>query len=502
MELHKSIPTEPERRVWDVVVVGAGAGGGTAGFNLARRGRSVLFLERGRFRRSGPEIKASSETSSAMDSVWWPHSVRQRDDSDENFRAPIGCGIGGSTSLFAMVMERFRPVDFEPYRFAPKGIRTSLPDEWPIKYDELEPYYREAEALYRVHGTDDPLSTTTAAVLEPLQPSIIECELHRVLRERGLHPYRLHCAWEHLPDCENACVRRLCPKPCRNDAGRICVMPALEQYDANILPECNVIRLNCNRRAVESATCLVDGKAVRIRGKFFVLGLHALLTPALLLRSTSDSFPDGIGNGSGLVGRNLMLHVSDHLMVRFHGFRGLLNTLLQHGLSVNDFYFVDGTKLGTIQAHAADVGVGTQFYGADDGAGTVVFHTVVEDFPYWENRIAPTPGSLADVRWEYSYSDELRIRSEMLTQSFSAAIKEACEVRIMAPTGSLNGSHACGTCRFGQDPRKSVLDRNSRVHELDNLYVVDASCFPSSGGINPSLTIIANALRVSTLISQ
>jgi choline dehydrogenase-like flavoprotein len=197
-----------------------------------------------------------------------------------------------------------------------------------------------------------------------------------------------------------------------------------------------------------------------------------------------------------------MFHVSDHLLVEFTELDGLLNTRLHHGISLNDFYFHDGMKLGTIQAHAADVGLDAKSFGSDGAGGYAVFHTVVEDFPHPENCVMPTPGKMDEVIWEYTYPEELRTRSEMLVRAFSDSLGSACSVRSLSPGGELNVTHACGTCRFGLDPRSSVLDQDNRMHELDNLYVVDASFFPSSGGMNPSLTIVANALRVSSLIAQ
>ena len=469
MELHESIPESPGDRIWDIVVVGAGAGGGTAGYDLARRGRSVLFLERG------------------VGAGWWPHPVRRKGDSDAASQAPIGCGIGGSTALFSMVMDRLRPMDFE---------------RWPIGFDEMEPYYWDAERLYRVRGTDDPLTSLPTWLLDPPAASPDECAIHATLQGRGLHPYRLHYAWEHVDDCEDACVRRVCTKACRNDAGRMCVRPALEQHGAHILPGCRVSRLNTRGREVMSATCVLDGRSIEIRARTFLLGLNALLTPALLLRSANESFPDGLGNGTGMVGRNLMFHASDHLLVRFPDLDGPLNTRMRHGVSLNDFYCVDGTKLGTIQAHAAFVGLDAQRFGSDDRVGSAIFHTIVEDFPDAGNRVVPAPGSDDAISWEYSYPDELGARSDMLVRSFTAALGATCDVKAMSPRGELNATHACGTCRFGDDPRTSVLDRDNRVHELENLYVVDASFFPSSGGMNPSLTIAANALRVSSAVAR
>jgi choline dehydrogenase-like flavoprotein len=506
MHLEKRIPKDPDGTIWDIVVIGTGAGGAAAGFNLARLGRSVLFLERGlALDETGSTVRNSSliRSSGKVYSDCQPYNVpRDGGGGDNKPILVVGCGIGGTTSLFSMVMDRFRPVDLSQRCFAQVPQSSTLPEAWPIQYEDLEPYYREAETLFRIRGTKDPLTSTRGALLEPIPPSATEAIIHDTLIQAGLHPYRLHYAREYVPGCDG-CPIKPCPHNCRNDAGRICALPALEHYGAQILPECLVVQLETHGRSVRQAICVRKGRRLAIRGRIFVLALNALFTPALLLRSANDSFPDGLGNRSGMVGRNLMVHVSDLLAVQFNALRGPLNGHLHHGLSLNDFYVRDGFKLGNIHAHAMDF---TQLTSGlpslDDSTGTVLFSTIVEDFPYLENRVTPKRGSEEEVCWEYTYPDELRFRSQMLVNAFADALKPMCNVSVREPSGILNASHACGTCRFGDDPSISVLDRDNRIHDLDNTYVLDASFFPSSGGINPSLTIVANSLRVTSLIAQ
>lgn len=506
LKLADHIPRDPQADIWDVVVIGTGAGGGTAGFNLARLGRSVLFLERGKLIDANSSLPEPSiiESTGRVDSDCPPYGGKR--EADRNGHPPIlavGCGLGGSTSLFSMVMDRFRLADLEPRCAGHVPPSTSLPDAWPIQCEDLEPYYREAEVLFRVRGSDDPLTSTQGALRAPLAASETETVIHDTLARSGLHPYRLHYAREHVPGCDG-CPGKLCARNCRNDAGRMCVLPALEHHAARIFPECRVVKLELSGRTVRQAICFWNNRYIAIRARVFVLALNALLTPALLLRSANGSFPEGLGNGTGMVGRNLMLHVSDYVRVRFKTLHGLLNGLLHNGLSVNDFYVHNGFKLGNIHAHAVDLTNHRSFLGVpiDDPAGTVVFNTIVEDFPYVKNRVSPKPGCDDAVLWEYTYPAELRTRSQMLVSEFANSLQAVCDVSVREPSGLLNPSHMCGTCRFGDDPGSSVLDRNNRIHDLDNTYVLDASFFPSSGGINPSLTIAANSLRVSTLIAK
>jgi len=198
-----------------------------------------------------------------------------------------------------------------------------------------------------------------------------------------------------------------------------------------------------------------------------------------------------------MVGRNLMVHVSDSLLVCVPDQIGLLNPLLAHGIALNDFYVRDSVKLGSLHAHAACLP-----WGGTGARGAIVFQTIVEDFPYVTNYVAPKRGDEDAVVWAYAASPELRERSAALIAAFTEALRGRAQVVPLHAPGSLNLAHACGTCRFGNDSRTSVLDRDNRVHDLDNLYVVDASCLASSGGIHPSLTVVANSLRASDRIAR
>lgn len=496
------VPSDPAEEVWDAVIIGTGAGGATAGFNLARLGRSVLFLERGALLPNSVSECNGTHCLSLMSlpgKVYSKHQSYNNDDaSGVSTDLLVGYGVGGSTAFFAMTMERFRRVDFTPREYLTPPL-SSIPREWPISYDDLARYYSEAEVLFRVRGTHDPLSPDKGILLEPPSCSEAETELHTTLESVGLNPYRLHYASEGVVGCDG-CPGKPCFRSCRNDATRICVLPALQKYGAKLVPECMVTGLTTKGRKVQTATCLWQGRQVNIRARTFVLALNAILTPALLLRSANSQFPEGLGNSSGMVGRNLMLHVSDLIAARAHNLRGDVNSSLKYGMSLNDFYVRDQTKLGNIHIHARDFS--SLKATSEDERGVVFIGTIVEDFPYSENAVRVTGSDGLNVNWEYRYPDELWLRSETLVNEFAAATRSVFEITVRKPTGILNPTHACGTCRFGRDSRSNVLDPDNRVHDLDNVYVLDSSFFPSSSGINPSLTIIANSLRVSELIAS
>jgi len=525
-------PQDAEGRLWDAIVVGAGAGGATAGFNLARLGRSVLFVERGKLLHHDPAVARgvpfswTGNPEAALDHGWWPRPFHHREEEGGAAvptRPPVGCGAGGSTAQFNGVMDRFRPQDFTPGKFFRNVSDASLPEEWPVGYDEMEPFYERAERLYRVRGTQDPLAPTGAALLEPPPASKRELAVFGALESVGLHPYRIHSTNENVPGC-GGCPGVLCPNPCRNDAARTCLYPALEQHGAKIVANTRAIRFEARGSAVERVVCERDGRRIALRARVFIVAANAFLTPALLQRSTGDRFPDGLANRSGLLGRNLMFHAANHLFVGLERTSRGPDSELKHGVSLNDFYVHDGTKLGNFHAHPIVTRDeilrflvqrygGLKFLpgrvlsmiasmGTSWGGAWTVFAAIVEDLPYPGNHVAAKPGSDEDIVYTYRYPDELRQRAQLMNDAFQRAVAPLFDVRPLQPTGALNGSHVCGTCRFGDDPKTSVLDRDNRAHDVDNLYVLDASFFPSSGGINPSLTIVANSLRASDKIAE
>ncbi|HUN99673.1 MAG TPA: GMC family oxidoreductase [Bradyrhizobium sp.] len=547
-------PQDAEGHLWDIIVIGTGAGGATAGFNLARLGRSVLFVERGKLLHYDPAVARgvafswTGDPETALSHGWWPRPIFYWEEeglAPIPMRPPIGSGAGGSTALFNGVMDRFRPQDFSPRGFFPDAPGASLPDAWPVSYEEMAPFYDRAEALYRVRGTQDPLAPTGTTLLEPSPPSERELAIFDGLKGAGLHPYRVHSALERAPGCWD-CPAMLCPRACRNDAGRTCLYPALEQYGARILPNCRAVRFEETGRVVKHVLCEWEQQRITLRARVFILAANAFLTPALLQRSANERFPKGLANSSGLVGRNLMLHAASHVFARLKRTSPGSGFTINHGVSLNDFYVADGTKLGNIHAHPTltrdeMLRFLVQHSLRSSAAGSassrsnsprpisgrrwsgylprgllspmtstaawlcrswMVFAAIIEDLPYPENFVAAKAGSDEDVVYTYRYPDELRRRAQVMGDRFKTAIEPLFDVRPLQPVGALGGTHVCGTCRFGDDPRTSVLDRDNRAHDLDNLYILDASFFPSSGGINPSLTVVANSLRATDKIAR
>ena len=539
---------------WDAIVVGTGVGGATAGYELARRGKRVLFIEKGPFLHGGfpaaPSGLSESVVAPAASTApadldrerfgggRWPHYVTAHTNLGRfSFYVPVGCASGGSSAFYAAAMERFTRADFEPGANAGAISDTTLPDSWPVSYDEFEPWYAEAEKLYRVRGTPDPLhGDASGHLLSPPDLNARDRFLVERFKAQGLNPYQLHVACEFVDGCQG-CLDGPCQQACKRDSAWTCLIPALAQHKAVLLPETEVASLQEEAGTIRGVVCRRGDEEVQLTARVVILAAGAFATPALLLRSGADGRPQGLANSSGCVGRNLMFHGGD-LFALSPG-EDLADEGVQKTLALNDFYSVDGIKFGTFQSMGTRLDIGqvmqylrdTAEYSAAWWSGLlrprpvwwrkltspfirlgalVYFHlfrfsraavwvSIVEDLPYHHNRVYPSPDDPFDIIVEYQYSDELRSR----VLRFRKMLKERLgSLRLMVLTDGkkIDYPHVCGTCRFGDDPATSVLDRNNRAHDVDNLYVVDASFFPSSGGTNPSLTIAANALRVAGII--
>ncbi len=538
---------QPAEESFDVIVIGTGMGGATAGYELARLGKRVLFLEKGRFVQRDEEVvrgdlgDQSEAPEDRLRRGHWPEPLqgrmgpRERVDprhplsvvsgGEVEFFGPLGCGTGGSTILFGATLERFFPCDFRPRELFPEVDDSTLPDAWPIQYDDLEPWYRRAEELYRVRGTPDPLHPSQVRLPDPPELNEQDQDVFDLMTSKGLHPYQIHIGCRFVDGCDG-CAGRVCLRDCKSDAGNVCIVPAVERYGARLQSRSEVTRLEADRTTVRRVHFRRDGRDHVVSASIVVLAAGALMSPVLLLDSKSEHWPQGLANGSGLVGRNLMVHSGDMIAVRSR--KPPPASGFNKSLSISDLYFGGGRKLGNFQSVGVLVDTGSVLahlqttlakgprwlrtlahplllrVGARIGAwwfrNSVVFGSIVEDLPYLENRVLPDPTAKSGMRFEYRYTRELAERNELFRRSLSRALGWT---RVVSLTRSinLNFGHPCGTLRFGDDPATSVLDAENRAHEVDNLYVVDASFFPSSGGTNPSLTIAANALRVAELIA-
>jgi choline dehydrogenase-like flavoprotein len=533
---------------WDVIVIGTGIGGATLGYALAKAAKRVLFCEKGKSQLNDSQQVLRGNYAEAF--FPWPavpqpehHAIlswtgrysdliEDRSFSRLNTFIPfLGSGTGGSTALYGMGLERFFPADFQPRRNFPEASETTLPEEWPITYADLAPYYEAAEKLYRVRGTTDPLRGNEGYnhLMSPPPLTPLGSELFSFFQEKGLHPYRLPMACEFVPECE-CCQGYLCPKNCKNDANRICLQPAIMDYGAQLLDECEVLRLDATRKEVTGVVCTWRGVQLMLRGKIIILAAGALISPCLLLKSSTELWPQGLANNSGLVGKNLMRHYIDLYLIAPQTTGPLDNRRKE--LAFNDFYQKDARKLGSVQSFgrlppAAILAESMEQEFRQRGlpgaallfklakpiirpllsrlvGKSVVLGTILEDLPYTDNWVKTAPAQFERGSLKLSINYRIRANDKERIEAFRILMKDALKpyqvTLVKQAENNERIAHACGTCRFGSNSSESVLDKYNRAHALSNLYIVDSSFFPSSGGTNPGLTIAANALRVANYL--
>ncbi|MEB3983930.1 GMC family oxidoreductase [Mycobacterium sp. 663a-19] len=527
--------------MWDVIVVGTGMGGGMLGYSLAKSGRSVLFVEKGRstlpgvpgtIRSAIPEVVEPQACLSAE--TYYEVLARAGRSTDEvedisgrstrRYLPMIGSGTGGSSALYGMVCERFFVRDFTPRQNFRKPGDSTVPEAWPITYDQMRPWYAAAEKLLGVRGQPDPLRPEAAEVDLPAPPpfSAVNQPMVDYLTGRGLHPYHLPMACDYTDGC-TTCQSYLCHLSCKNDAARNCLVPAITEHGAKLLTECRVVRLDADASAIRQVICAHRSGMLALKAKVVVLAAGALITPVLLLNSRSGDWPNGLANGSDMVGRNLMRHLVDFIEVWPH--RGSKITAENKQIGLNDFYFWEGQKYGTVQSGGAMPPIqaltnhpGWQFKALRlmspaarpiyerFFSGGLVLAAMLEDLPYLDNRVlpsdSPSPDGRQRLRLQYRLHPGEIERRAVFMRMFKETFKPFRRITLRGATSNEALAHVCGTCRFGDDPKTSTLDPNNRAHEVENLYVVDGSFFPTSTGLNPSLTIAANALRVAAHMNQ
>lgn len=513
-----------DEQTTDVVVIGTGMGGATIGHRLALSGLRVLFLEK------GPAC-AETETDGEImgDGVArlaagrWPERISVTTDGIERkLFLPLGCGAGGSTIFYAAALERFARSDIEPLPHLPHPTGG-----WPVPWPIWSRYYRKAESLFRVAGT--PIFQHDTEDEEELRPPPAESEtdgrLIEAFRERGLHPYRLHVALGYKPGCDE-CGGRRCERACKGDASTICLMPALQTGRATLIPEAEVVRIEADQNRVSGVVYEQAGRLRRVNARAVILAAGAYHSPAILLRSYSRAWPQGLANESGLVGRHLMLHANEWFAL-WPG-NGLSREGPRKTIGLRDFYVQDGVRFGSVQSSGLPasydnvrsflidrferspfrnwsvlrpvIGIVSRIATAIMGAAST-FVMIVEDFGHTHNRVTLDPDNPRHIQISYRIPSELRERTLLARRMLRRALPGLRTLPLQSDV-QLNLGHPCGTCRFGDDPASSVLDASCKAHGLANLYVVDASFMPSSGGTNPALTIAANALRVGDLIIE
>ncbi|MFZ6872141.1 GMC oxidoreductase [Undibacterium sp. Di27W] len=508
---------------YDIIIIGTGAGGGTLAHSLAPTGKRILLIERGDFLKREQDnwnpdavfVKAKYQAKE----IW-------HDQHGKAFHPGIHYFVGGNTKFYGAALFRLRESDFGEIKH-----HGGISPAWPISYANLEPYYCAAEKLYQVHGTrgldptEPPASAPYPYTAVSHEPRV--AQLSEALKAQGLHPFPLPLGImldqdeQGQPTRHSKCIRCSafdgfpCMLDAKADAHIICVEPALKYPNVTLLTNAYAEKLgtDASGRIVDSVHVRHDGKDEVYSADIVVVSCGAINSAALLLRSASPQHPNGLANGSDVVGRHYMRHNNSALMAVSLKRN---ETVFQKTLAINDFYAGAPDwdyPLGHIQMLGKSHGdtikgelpawlpFKPHFALEEIAEHSVDFWLTSEDLPDPGNRVTLDENggivlSLNPNNMEAHHRLKIKLK-EMLTHMdlHPHLWERSLYLGQDIPIGGT--AHQNGTIRFGHDPATSALDVNCKAHEVDNLYVVDASFFVSCGAVNPSLTIIANALRVA-----
>ena len=504
---------------YDVIIIGSGAGGGTLARHLAPSGKRILLLERGDWLPREPQNWLAQDVfvdnRYVSEDTWY-------DENGKPFQPQIHYFVGGATKLYGAALYRLRPGDFGELQH-----HDGVSPAWPISYDELEPYYTKAEHYYEVHGNhgEDPTEGFASAQY-PFPAVSHEPRIQQLsddLEAAGLHPFHAPCGIRlnesNMP--YSACVRCancdgfVCAVHGKSDAEVLGVRPALEHPNVELVTNAKAVKLETNDDGSEITGVVVerDGETTTYAADLVVLACGAANTAKLLLLSATDKHPNGLANGSDQVGRNYMFHNSLAVLALS---REENPTIFQKTLGLNDFYFAGNGHdypLGNIQMvgksqapmfrgeRPGETKLAPQWTLEKVAKHAIDFWLSTEDLPMPENRVTVDKDGKLTLSYRatndtpkndlqkqlHSMLGKLHMEPDHLFHRF-AYMKNEIPVAGVA--------HQAGTCRMGEDAAMSVVNRDCRAHELDNLYIVDTSVFPSIGAVNPALTAMANSLRV------
>lgn len=501
--------SDARRERFDVVIVGSGAGGGTMLHALAGSGARILVLERGDH---VPREAENWDPAAVWKHLRYRTSERWIDGAGSEFLPYTHYCVGGNTKFWGSVLYRLRREDF-----AELAHHDGVSPAWPIDYDTLAPYYDRAEQLYAVRGEAgaDPTEPPRGPYPHPPVPHAprIAAIVER-LRGEGLHPSPLPLGLLRPGEdggCSlcNTCNSFPCRQDAKSDAEVCCVVPALAADNVTLWTGARARRLLTDPagRRVVAVEFERHGEVERVEAGLVVVACGAVNSAALLLQSATDRHPDGLGNSSGLVGRRYMAHLAT-MMQGFHPFERN-ETVFQKTVAINDFYFASDVSphpLGHVQSQGRTHGIMAKVVGdtiipriplmAYDAwvARGVDWLAMSEDLPHPDNRVAVDRQGRIHLHYRpNNVGPHRRLVGEM-----ERLLKRLGFWKVMSHSHlAKNTTHQCGTLCFGTDPRTSVLDPFCRSHDVENLFAVDASFFPSSAAVNPGLTIVAQALRVA-----
>lgn len=488
----------------DVVIIGSGVGGSAIAWSLAESGANVLVLERGPNQPREPQNRDPEEV-----------FVKQRyrtteqwlDGSGRAFRPGQYYYVGGCSKFYGTALFRLRERDFEEVEHE-EGVSPA----WPISYQDLAPYYDLAEKLFGVHGTagSDPTDPSSrppypypAVPHEPVMARLAER-----LTANGVHPFPLPTSIQFHPGgkCQRcgSCDAFPCMIDAKGDAETSLLRPAMKHGNVRLVTGAKVERLLTDEQGkrIVAAEVLLNGQRQRVTGQLFVLAAGAINSAALLLASANAKNPNGLANSSGAVGRYFMNHNCTALLAFNPAERN--DSLIPKTLAINDYYFGNNESqwplgnlqtLGKVKEPMLRAALGWLPKGVRQylTSHSVDWYAMSEDLPHPESRVTLTANGQIQLNW---HRTNLKPHEQFVEVAKRLLRKSGYPLVFARRFESDTPSHQCGTVRFGTDPARAPLDPFCRAYDHDNLYVVDASFFPSSAAVNPALTIAAQGLRV------
>ena len=542
--------TFPTRDEVDFVIVGSGSAGGIIAKELSAAGHSVVVLEQ------GPHLQATDFTHDEWgidhnyDMKWstrqgYPQTFRKSENEEAELRDTV-CGyahnVGGSSIHFSGNFWRFRPIDFIEASVKGAIEGTNFAD-WPITYEDLEPYYTKVDWEIGVSGLqgpwDPPRSREYPCPPMPIKGS--DVLLERAAKQLGLTPYPAPVAilsqpFNGRPGCIHCgfCNGFGCEVNAKSSSMIAMTPLALASGNCELRTGCTVSRVHTNEAGRVTEVVYWDEKSVEQaqRSKAVILCANGAETPRLLLMSESAMFPDGLANSSGFVGQNLMFNGYASAVGLFdapvNAWKSVPTTRVVH-----DFYELDANigfyGGGGIDGRHPTRGVPLDF-GLDSGQlfegprwGIDYKNNLAHEFSHvaaFDGHTTSLPLASNNVTLDPTYKDKFgrpAIRctymdheDDLATMSWfldkNTELMEAAGAIKMAgsyPEGGQEGNvHLLGTCRMGDDPTTSVINSNNRSHDVPNLFMCDGSTLVTSGRGQPTMTIMALAFRAADMINN
>ena len=536
----------------NAVVIGAGAGGGIVAKELAEAGLTVLLLERGKWNTPFDDLKDDlrNQRVSVLGAPFGPDDERNPrvvvdapgrerivlpSDSEMEYNNNAAC-VGGGTVSYGAMAWRYMEQDFR-MRSTYGSVEGSTLDDWPISYQDLEPYYEKAEWEIGVSGDDSNnifrAPRKRPLPMPPLPPNREYTILKPAAQRLGFHPFGIPMLRNSVPyggrvPCMRCrwCVGFACEVNAKNGTQNTVMPKALVTGNCELKTDCMTKEILTDARGRATGVAYYDENdhLQEQTVDIVVVSCGANESARLLLNSKSSLFPNGLGNRYDWVGRNLQGHAYTGACGLFdfevyddigpgasiaicdfnHGNPGLVSG----GMLANEFIRLPIEFVGQDQPVVKDWGREHKDFMRQWFKRSIVVYGPVQEMPVFDARVQVDP--VVKDHWGIPvcrlsgrrHTNDIHV-AEFLSTKAEEWLKEAGAIKTwpQLPDSRLSGGqHQAGTCRMGNDPKTSVVNKDCQVHDVDNLFVIDASVHVTNGGFNPVLTIMANAYRASDIL--